>query len=159
MQRLIASAKNYAATNDGGNLWHNLIIFEKEAKERFIATTGSITWLTAFAPKGMAGEIDFIFQDKTSIFDLTEANYEELLAGLSRVFSYLYLNNFMSFNLTLYAPMISDRNLWVQGKIVPRFEINPLGTSDINYFEKLHNEIICPVVPEQLCKELQPYFA
>jgi hypothetical protein len=55
--------------------------------------------------------------------------------------------------------MINDRNLWVQGKIVPRFEINPLGTSDLNYFEKLHNEIICPVVPEQLCKELQPYFA
>lgn len=27
---------------------------------------------------------------------------------------------------------------------MPRFEINPLGTSDINYFEKLHNEIICP---------------
>jgi hypothetical protein len=56
--------------------------FEKEAKERFIATTGTITWLTAFSPKGMAGEIDFIFQDKTSIFDLTEANYEELLEGL-----------------------------------------------------------------------------
>ena len=158
MQRLIASAQNYASA-DGGNLWRNLIIFEKEAKERFIATTGSITWLTAFAPKGMGGEIDFIFQDKTSIFDLTEANYEELLAGLSRIFSYLYLNNFMSFNLTLYAPMTSDRNLWIQGKIMPRFEINPLGTSDINYFEKLHNEIICPVVPEQLCKELQPYFA
>ena len=158
MQRLIASAQNYAAANDGGNLWCDLITFEKEAKERFIANTGIITWLTAFSPKGMAGEIDFIFQDKTSIFDLTEANYEELLEGLGRIFSYLHLNNFMSFNLTLYSPMISDRNLWVQGKIVPRFDVNPLGTSDINYFEKLHNEIICPVVPEQLCKELQPYF-
>ena len=102
---------------------------------------------------------DFIFQDKTSIFDLTEANYEELLESLSRIFSNLYLNNFMSFNLILYAPMTNDRNLWVQGKLVPRFEINPLGTSDLNYFEKLHNEIICPVVPEQLCEEIQPYFA
>jgi UDPglucose--hexose-1-phosphate uridylyltransferase len=159
MRQMITSAKNYAATNDNCNLWRDLITFEKEAKERFIASTGAIVWLSAFAPKGMAGEIDFIFQDKTSIFDLTEANYKELLEGLSKVFSYLYINNFMSFNLTLYAPMMSDRNLWVQGKIVPRFEINPLGTSDINYFEKLHNEIICPVVPEQLCKELQPYFA
>jgi hypothetical protein len=60
--------------------------------------------------------------------------------------------------MPLYSSMTSDRNLWVQGKIVPRFEINPLGTSDLNYFEKLHNEIICPVVPEQLSKELQPYF-
>jgi hypothetical protein len=64
----------------------------------------------------------------------------------------------MSFNLALYAPMINDPNLWVQGKIVPRFSINPLGTSDINYFEKLHNEIICPVVPEDLCRELKEYF-
>ena len=65
----------------------------------------------------------------------------------------------MSFNMSLYAPMINDKNFWVQGKIVPRFEINPLGTSDINYFEKLHNEVICPVVPEELCRALQPYFS
>jgi hypothetical protein len=26
----------------------------------------------------------------------------------------------------------------------------------VKYFEKLHNEIICPVVPELLCRELQP---
>ena len=158
MQRMITSAKNYASAN-GGNLWQDIIAFEKDAKERFIAKTGTINWLTAFSPKGMAGEIDFIFADKTSIFDLTEANFEELLAGLGKIFSYLHLNNFMSFNLALYAPMMNDRNLWVQGKIVPRFDVNPLGTSDINYFEKLHDEIICPVVPEQLCKELQPYFA
>jgi hypothetical protein len=89
---------------------------------------------------------------------LTEANFDELLHGLSKIFSYLYLNNFMSFNMSLYAPMINDSHFWVQGKIVPRFVINPLGTSDVNYFEKLHNENICPVVPEELCRELQPYF-
>jgi galactose-1-phosphate uridylyltransferase len=157
MRRLLSSARNYAE-DSGGNLWRNLIVLEKEAKERFIASTGSISWLTSFAPKGMAGEIDFVFQEKSSFFDLTEANIEELLNGLSTIFRYLYVNNFMSFNMSLYAPMINDPNLWVQGKIVPRFAINPLGTSDINYFEKLHNEIICPVVPEDLCRELREYF-
>ncbi|MGV8057736.1 MAG: hypothetical protein AB2L12_06910 [Smithellaceae bacterium] len=157
VQRLLTAAQNYAEES-GGNLWRNLIVLEKEAKERFIASTGAISWLTSFAPKGMAGEIDFIFHEKSSFFELTEANFDELLNGLSKLFSYLHLNNFMSFNMSLYAPMINDRHFWVQGKIVPRFEINPLGTSDINYFEKLHNEIICPVVPEELCRELQPYF-
>lgn len=133
-------------------------MLEREAGERFIASTGSISWLVSFAPKGMAGEIDFIFKEKTSFFELTEANFDELVNGLSKVFSYLYLNNFMSFNMSLYAPLLNDRHFWVQGKVVPRFEINPLGTSDINYFEKLHNEVICPVVPEELCRELQPYF-
>jgi galactose-1-phosphate uridylyltransferase len=159
MQRFITSAQGYAAEEGGENLWHSLIAMEKDAKERFITNTGAISWLTSFAPKSMAGEIDFYFHEKTSFFDLTEANIDELLAGLAKVFGYLYANNFISFNLSLYAPMLSNRYLWVQGKITPRFEINPLGTSDLNYFEKLHNEIICPVVPEDLCKELQNYFA
>ena len=89
---------------------------------------------------------------------MTELNFKEFLTGLSRVFSYLYTNNFMSFNLSFYATMTSNNYFNVQGKIVPRFIMNPLGTSDLNYFEKLHNEIICPTVPEELCRELQPYF-
>ena len=158
MQRLLTSTRNYSDMSGGDNLWRNLIDFEKEGKERFIADTGNICWLAAFSPKGMAGEIDFIFKEKNSIFDLTEADFDELLNGLSKIFNYLSVNNFISFNLALYATMINENNFWVQGKIVPRFELNLLGTSDLNYFEKLHNEIICTVVPEILCKELQPYF-
>ena len=158
VRRLIASAQNYENASGGANLWRNLLVIEQEACERFIATTGAISWLAAFSPKGMAGEVDFYFREKTSFFDLTQTNFEEMLEGLSRVFYYLYVNNFMSFNLSLYATMTPDKNFWVHGRIVPRFEINPIGTSDLNYFEKLHDEIICPVVPEQLCKELQAYF-
>ena len=158
MRRLLASAQNYMVASDGGNLWRNILVMEEEANERYIVSTGTISWLTAFSPKGMAGEVDFYFKDKTSFFDLTEANFDEMLLGLSRVFLYLYVNNYMSFNLSLYATMTPDKNFWVQGKIMPRFELNPLGTSDINYFEKLHDEIICPIAPEQLCKELRSYF-
>ncbi len=158
VRRILASAQNYAAATGGGNLWRNLLMMEREAAERYIACTGAIAWLAAFSPKGMAGEIDFYFKEKTSFFDLTEANFDELLTGLSKIFLHLYVNNFMSFNLSLYATMTPDKNFWVQGKIVPRFELNPLGTSDLNYFEKLHDEIICPIVPEQLCRELQEYF-
>jgi len=157
MRRLLESASNYEILSDGGHLWRNLLDLEREADERFIASTGAITWLTAFSPKGMAGEIDFYFKEKTSFFDLTEGNFEEWLRGLSRIFYSLYVNHFMSFNLSLYATLTPEKNFWVQGKIVPRFEVNPLGTSDLNYFEKLHNEIICPIAPEQLCKELQQY--
>ncbi len=158
MRRLLASAQNYAAASGGDNLWRNILLWEKQAAQRLIADTGVVYWLAAFSPKGMAGEIDFFFKEKTSFFDLTEANMDEFLQGLSRVLLYLHVNNYMSFNLSLYATMTPEKHFWVQGKIVPRFELNPLGTSDLNYFEKLHDEIICPVVPEQLCKELQPYF-
>ena len=158
MQKLLSSAQNYAASSNGDSLWNNLIALEKKADKRFIANTGAVCWLTSFAPKGMAGEIDFIFREKTSFFDLTESNFNDLLAGLSCVFSYLYTNNFISFNMSFYATMTNNNYFYVQGKIVPRFVVHPLGTSDLNYFEKLHNEIICPTVPEELCRELQPYF-
>ncbi|MBN2401879.1 MAG: hypothetical protein JXN64_05725 [Spirochaetes bacterium] len=158
IQRLLTGARNYSVNSGGGNLWRDLISFEDEAKERFITDTGAVCWLSAFSPKGMAGEIDFIFKGKTSVFDLTETDFSDLLNGLSGVFKYLSHKNFISFNLALYATMINDNDFWVQGKIVPRFEINNLGTSDLNYFEKLHNEIICTVVPEQLCRDIQPYF-
>ncbi len=158
VRRLLSSAQNYASATSGDNLWRNILLWEQEAGERFVASSGVVHWLAAFSPKGMAGEIDFYFKEKTSFFDLTEANFEEFLQGLSRVLLYLYVSNYMSFNLSLYATMTPEKHFWVQGKIVPRFELNPLGTSDLNYFEKLHDEIICPVVPEQLCKELQPYF-
>jgi UDPglucose--hexose-1-phosphate uridylyltransferase len=158
MQKLLSSAQNYAAVSNGDNLWGNLIALEKKADKRFIANTGVVCWLTSFAPKGMAGEIDFIFREKTSFFDLTESNFNEFLTGLSRVFSYFYTSNFISFNMSFYATMTNNNYFYVQGKIIPRFVINPLGTSDLNYFEKLHNEIICPTVPEELCREIQPYF-
>jgi UDPglucose--hexose-1-phosphate uridylyltransferase len=156
MQKLITSTQSYARAT-GGNVWRDLLDGEREAGERFIADTGTVCWLAAFSPRGMAGEIDFIVKEKTSFFELSAADVEELLGGLSRIFSYLSANNFISFNLAIYA-MSGGDDVWIQGKIVPRLELNALGTSDLNYFEKLHDEIICLAVPEQQCRELQPYF-
>jgi UDPglucose--hexose-1-phosphate uridylyltransferase len=157
MQKLITSTQSYVRAT-GGNLWRDLVAYEKEAGERFIADTGAVRWLVAFSPRGMAGEIDFIVKEKASFFDLTEEDFNELLAGLSKIFSYLSANNFVSFNMALYAAMSGRNDVWVQGKVVPRLELNALGTSDVNYFEKLHNEIICLAVPEQQCLELRLYF-
>ena len=157
MQGLCDSAGRYRES-EGGNLWEDFIAYEKEQGERFIADTGAVTWLAAFAPKGMAGEVSFFFRERRSIFALTEGDFIELLTGLSRIFAYLEKSNFISFNLALYATIQEDDILRVQGKLVPRFVILPLGTSDLNDFEKLHDEIICPVMPEDHCRDLKPWF-
>jgi galactose-1-phosphate uridylyltransferase len=142
----------------GRNLWQDLIAYELEQKERIIACTDDPIWLASFAPKGMAGEISFFFNGKSSVFNLTDKDFQKILSGFSNIFKYLHANNFISFNLALYAPIHEDDNFCIQGKIVPRFLNQPLGTSDINYFEKLHDEIICPIIPEDLCQGLRPYF-
>ncbi len=158
MERLLTSARDYAAAHGSANLWEDLLAFEKKIGERFIADTGSICWLAPFSPRGMAGEIDFIFKGISSIFDIGETGLDELMSGLSKVFAFLAGKNYISFNMALYAAMHGGDNLRVQGKIVPRLELNALGTSDLNYFEKLHDEIICLVMPEELCGELKPCF-
>jgi UDPglucose--hexose-1-phosphate uridylyltransferase len=142
----------------GGNLWADLIAYEKYIDERFIASTGNIEWIASFAPRGMAGEIWFVFNGKKSIFKLIDEDFHELLTGFSRLFRFFDEKNFISFNMTLFATLVEDDNLWVQGRLLPRFVILPLGTSDVNYFEKLHNEILCTVNPEEMCKELKCLF-
>ena len=96
---ILTKARSYREAT-GRNLWNDLIAYEKEMDERYIASTGNIDWIASFAPHGMAGEICFVFKGKKSIFDL----------------------------------------------------------SDVNYFEKLHNEIICPFVPEEVSGELRSMF-
>ena len=142
----------------GRDLWQDLIASEREEGQRYIASLGAAHWLVSFAPKGMAGEIVFILPERFSIFDLTEADLLEILGGLTRIFAYFLDSNLISFNMALYATLREEGRFPVQGRIVPRFTILPLGTSDINYFEKLHDEVICPVVPEQVCGDIRPYF-
>ena len=154
----IAQKANSYHEATGSNLWTDLIAYEKDIDERFIASTGNIDWFASFAPRGMAGEIWFVFNGKKSIFKLTNEDYLELLTGFSRLFRYFEEKNFISFNMTLFATLVEDDNLWVQGRLMPRFVILPLGTSDVNYFEKFHNEILCSVVPEEMCRELKSLF-
>ncbi len=156
--RLRDSAGEYERRT-GGSLWRDLVSEESEKGVRHIARTGSIDWLAAFAPRGMAGEVQFVFSERNSLFALTGGDWEFFFEGLSGIFRYLKEAGLISFNLAIYGALRDDRLLTVQGSVIPRFAVPPLGASDINYFEKLHDEVICPVVPENLCAELRPYFS
>ncbi len=157
-EHLRRSAKQYGKQT-GRDLWRDLIANECEKGVRHIARTGAIDWLAAFAPRGMAGEVRFVFSGRNSLFALTGEDWEFFFEGLSRIFRYLKEAGLVSFNLAIYGALRDDSLLTVQGSVIPRFVVLPLGASDINYFEKLHNEVICPIVPENLCTELKPFFA
>jgi hypothetical protein len=107
----------------------------------------------------MGGEVAFYFGERTALRQISAADLLGFLDGLACVLGYLHANNFISFNLALYGSWEENRDFTVQGRISPRFSIPPLGTSDINYIEKYHDEVICPVVPEDLCREILPFFA
>ena len=58
-------------------------------------------------------------------------------------------------NTTLLAGLKEKDNFWVQARIMPRVSLPPLGTSDVNYFEKGHNEIISITSPEDFATEIR----
>jgi len=53
-------------------------------------------------------------------------------------------------------PTWSEKSTFcIQARIIPRVSIPPLGISDVNYFEKGHNEVITVVFPEELADEIR----
>ncbi len=158
MARLSRKASDYREER-GGNLWKDLVAKEKELGERFIASSGTIAWLASFAPQGMVGEIWFAFTGKKSIFELQDNDFRELLKACSCLFRFFDEKNFVSFNLSLFATLEESDDLCVQGRLMPRCVILPLGTSDVNYFEKFHDEVLCTVVPEEMCRELKGFLS
>jgi galactose-1-phosphate uridylyltransferase len=68
VQTLYTSARRYEART-GCRLWEELVATEKAAEERYIGATGSVQWLTSFAPRGMAGELAFFLPECRSLLE------------------------------------------------------------------------------------------
>lgn len=142
----------------GRNLWADLVAYERAEKERYLGQIGPVEWVSSFAPKGMAGEVSFYLPACTSIFSVTDEDVSQLIVGLRSVFRYLEAAGIASFNLALDATFVEDAAFGVRGRLIPRFTLPPLGVSDVNYYEKLQNEIICITIPEEMAQEMRPFF-
>jgi len=157
MGKLLSKSREYRMTT-GRDLWVDYLAWEKEKKERYVGRGEGAEWLTAFAPRGMAGEVVCILPEKLSLTSLADADLASLSKDLLRIFKYLNSINLVSFNLALFGTMVEEPLFPVQGRIIPRYLIRPLDTSDVNYFEKLHGEVICPFVPEDMAEGLKTFF-
>ena len=63
--------------------------------------------------------------------------------------------HFDSINMTLLASLRKEDNFFVQTRIMPRVSLPPFGISDVNYFEKGHDEVITIISPEDLAREIR----
>ena len=62
-----------------------------------------------------------------------------------------------SFNMAIYSGLGED-HFWTNAKIIPRVLLPPMDTSDINYFNMLHNEVLTIFEPEQICGQAKEFF-
>lgn len=140
--------------HEGQHYLTKLYKIEKELDERWIGEIGNVAWMHAYAPKS---HNDFIavFRDKTSIHDITEADWTDFATGLQAVFATLTEQGLASFNMMMH---FSNDGSPVHARFIPRLVLNELGTSDINFFQSLHQEPLIYKVPENVTKIARKHF-
>ena len=139
--------------------WEDLLSEEARRGERYLGNFGDVHFWSAFSPGGIFGEIEVLFVHRAAVEDVTEEDWSDFSRGLTKIFRYLHEKRTFSFNLALYSGTLPEVRSWVYARLCPRMLIPPWNTSDINYFEKLHGEVICVISPEDLAAGLKPFFS
>jgi len=155
-KQLEASKKFYE--EHGYSFWQHLVEEEKRLGERYIGATGSVQWLTAFAPRNYLFEVTAVFPERTSILELGRNNINDFAEGLIKILNYMNALNVSSFNLTLQSGSPDEKHYRVNASIIPRFTLPPLGTSDTASLRALNDLSVCYKKPETTCTELKQYF-
>lgn len=146
-----------ATFSDSIDYYIDLIDTEKSIGERFIGEKGNVVWLHAFAPKGH-NDYMAIFRGKTSIQDITEADWLDFAEGLTGVFAALNEQGFASFNMALNLSLDTNNTNSITARLIPRFSFGVLDTSDANFFHTLHGEPLSYKVPEEVASIARKYF-
>lgn len=139
----------------GSHYWSDLIRFEKETGRRYIFGYGNIDFLSVYSPGGMFGEVLAVFTPRKSMGEIIDADWRSFAEGLSRIlkcFGQMHLDNL---NMSILLNLKEINDFWIQARIIPRRVLTPQGTSDVNYFEKGHDEGIVIISPEDLAGEIR----
>ena len=155
---VLEGLKNYQM-QENSFYWEDLLSEEMKSGQRYIGQVGDVHFSAAFSPRGILGEINIFFAHRSLFDEITEEDWTHFSVGLNRVFRYLKERQTFSFNLALFSGTIPEVHSWVYGRLCPRMLIPPWNTSDINYIEKLHNEVICVISPEEMAEGLKTFFS
>lgn len=129
--------------------WHSLLEQEQDGP-RWIAQQGRVSWFTPWAPVGFH-EVCAVVRGAHDITQLTDADCADLGAGMSKVFATYHDLNLTSFNWALSGggPQPSGRYDLLL-RMVSRANAEPMYRSDVTYFERLHQEAVIDMTPEQM---------
>lgn len=135
---------------EGERSYWEALVEAEEGGDRWIGRRGRVAFLTPFAASGFH-EVWAVVEGCADLVDLTDADCADLGAGMAAVLGTYHALNLTSFNwaLTGGGPAPSGRYS-VLLRMVSRSNIDPLYRSDVTYFEKLHNEAMIDVAPEQV---------
>ncbi|MBS4209945.1 hypothetical protein [Bacillus sp. FJAT-50079] len=156
VQATISEKANNFQKKMGKEYFSELYKQEKALGERWIGEKGNVAWIHAFAPKSHNDFIG-IFTATSSIDQVTEQDWIDFSEGLVRIFSTLTEQGFASFNLSLQVDPNKQHPIHV--RLIPRLTIGNLGTSDINFFQMMHQEPLSYKSPEEIAAKARVHFS
>jgi UDPglucose--hexose-1-phosphate uridylyltransferase len=135
--------------------WHELIGQERDGP-RWVGALGRVGWLTPFAPSGFH-EVWGVVDGVADVVDLTDDDTAALGAGLSRVLGVYLAWNLTSFNFSISGggPDAADGRYSVVLKVLSRANVEPMYRSEVTYFERLHDEALIDLAPEEVAASLR----
>ncbi|HLY84728.1 MAG TPA: hypothetical protein VKQ71_17220 [Acidimicrobiales bacterium] len=141
-----------------GSFWRALVEQERGGP-RWVGSTGRVDWLTPFAPSGFH-EVWGVVDGVADLVDLDDDVAQDLGAGLSRILAAYHAWNLTSFNFSLTGggPDGGRQRYQVILKAVSRSNAEPMYRSDVTYFERLQDEALVDVAPEEVAAGLRPSF-
>ena len=138
-------------------LFSSYLSQEKAEGSRYIGTTGSWQWISAFAPEGFY-EIWGIQPRTTSLLQPAASDWEDLAQGIlntQRFYRSLCRNGY---NLGLLSVESPDSRLELRIVLMVRSNYAPWVRSDHTGFEVMLGDMTTFVAPEQTAKWARPFF-
>jgi galactose-1-phosphate uridylyltransferase len=155
MEWLLDASFSYYQRNET-LYWKDLIQIEKGLGKRYITDIGKAYWFVSFAPIGF-NEVCGSVEGHGSITTLAKEEIASLAKGIVSTLKYYDAKSLNSFNFSIYS-IFGEAHYQLLVRIISRTPIQPYYLNDWTSFEVLQSELTANIIPEELCREIHPYF-
>jgi len=156
MEWLLDASSSYYQRNETV-YWKDLIHIEKGLGKRYINNIGKVHWFVSFAPIGF-NEVCGSVEGHGSVTTLAEKEIASLAKGIVSTLKYYDDKNLNSFNFSIYS-ISGEAHYQLLIRIISRTPLQPYYLNDWTSFEVLQSELTANITPEELCREIRPYFS
>lgn len=115
--------------------------------------------IASFAPQGF-NEIQFIFNEKSSVIELEEKEIGDFATCLVKALKGYKKLGIGSFNLVTYSGPIGQElgHYRLNAKLISRPYPAEVYTNDSGPFERLYDVRVIDTLPEMVAQNLRPFF-
>jgi galactose-1-phosphate uridylyltransferase len=125
------------------------IAAERAAGRRYLGSTGTVAWVTSFAPAGPA-ELRAVLAGAGSPEQLDDERVAELGSGIATALNFYAELGFSSYNLALYGTPSEAAEPAMLLRMVCRSNPRPWYRSDVMWLERLHGDAAVDIWPEDI---------